>query len=99
MHPGTLRWLRATRLWSLTRTTTPESTVFKLAFVTLLILGITVTTFVADAYNLRVIAAAFLIPAVVTIHFWGLKKAIPVLIAVPVLNELISFSRSWVDGR
>jgi hypothetical protein len=99
MHPGTLRWLRATRLWSLTRTTTPESTVFKLAFVTLLILGITVTTFVADAYNLRVIAAAFLIPAVVTIHFWGLKKAIPVLIAVPVLNELISFSRSWADGR
>ncbi|NQW20082.1 MAG: ATP-binding protein [Chloroflexi bacterium] len=76
----------------------PKSNKSKMALVAILFLVISVVTVIADSHDLRVIAAAFVIPAVAAVHFWNLKRAIPVLLAVPVVNELLSFGENWYSG-
>lgn len=97
MYPRIISWSRTTQAKIRKTFTIPESTAYRAVIVVLLMLGVSVATFIADSYGLRVVAAAYVIPAVATVHFWGLKKAVPVLIAVPVLNEFVSFTRNWTE--
>ena len=64
-----------------------------------LLVAVTFVSYVAEDHGMRAVAAAYVIPVVVAIQFWGLKRAVPVLVLVPVANEFVSLATNWSNSH
>ncbi len=76
----------------------PRSTAPRVAVIFVFLALIFVAVFSLDDSDYRIIAAAFVLPVIVSINIWGFKRAIPILLLVPILNESASIADSWYTG-
>ncbi|MBT3995910.1 MAG: hypothetical protein HOF01_08935 [Chloroflexi bacterium] len=76
-----------------------QSNVSRLAVVVALLAIIFVAVFFVVESDARIIAFTFVFPTILAINFWGFKRAIPVLVLIPLLNESATLAHNWYEGE